>query len=140
MRKHVVSLSLAAAAAAVLVPQFASGHFKLLAPESAIVENALGDPQKMGPCGGTSANAKGPANPGTPSGIINKAMGGSKLHVKVQETVYHPGHYRISLAVNSREELPADPEVTTRDSEKGPWSVSAKIQNPVQPPVLVDGL
>ncbi len=29
------------------------------------------------------------------------------LHVKVQETVYHPGHYRIALAVNSPTELPA---------------------------------
>jgi hypothetical protein len=75
-----------------------------------------------------------------PSGIVTKAVGGSKLHIKVQETVYHPGHYRISLAVNSRAELPADPEVTLRDSEKGPQSVSAVIMNPVRPPVLVDGL
>ncbi len=67
-------------------------------------------------------------------------MGGSKLHIKVQETVYHPGHYRISLAVNSRAELPPDPEVTLRESEKGPQSVSAVIMNPVRPPVLVDGL
>jgi hypothetical protein len=129
-----------AASAAILAPQFMSGHFKLLVPESAIVENALGDPQKLGPCGGTTANAKGPANPGTPSGIINKAIGGSRLHFKVQETVYHPGHYRISLSVLSRAELPADPEVTLRDSEKGPQSVSAVIMNPVRPPVLVDGL
>ena len=32
------------------------------------------------------------------------------LHVKVQETVYHPGHYRIALAVNSPTELPVDPK------------------------------
>ena len=137
--KRFVGMTLAAAAAA-LGPQFASGHFKLMAPESAIIENNLGDPQKLGPCGGTSANAKGPANPGMPSGIVTKAVGGSKLHIKVQETVYHPGHYRISLAVNSRTELPGDPEVVTRDTEKGPWSVSAAIMNPVKPPVLVDGL
>ncbi len=129
-----------AASAAILAPQFVSAHFKLLAPESAIMENALGDPQKLGPCGGTTANAKGPANPGTPTGIVSKAVGGSKLHVKVQETVYHPGHYRISLSVASRTELPPDPEVTLRDSDKGPQSVSAVIMNPVRPPVLVDGL
>ena len=41
--------------------------------------------------------------------------------------------YRVALAVNSREELPADPKVTTRDSEKGPWSVSAEIMSPVWP-------
>ncbi|MEO5922645.1 MAG: SCE4755 family polysaccharide monooxygenase-like protein [Bryobacteraceae bacterium] len=137
--KRFVGMSLGMVAA-VWGPQFASAHFKLLAPESAIIESALGDPQKLGPCGGASANAKGPANPGMPSGIVTKAIGGSKLHIKVQETVYHPGHYRISLAVNSREELPADPEVTLRQSERGDQSVSAVIMNPVKPPVLVDGL
>ncbi|MEO8096106.1 MAG: SCE4755 family polysaccharide monooxygenase-like protein [Acidobacteriota bacterium] len=129
-----------AAIALVLAPHIVDAHFKLLAPESWITESALGDPQKLGPCGGTSANAKGPANPGTPTNIVNKAVGGSMLHIKVQETVYHPGFYRISLAVNSRTELPADPEVTLRDSAKGPQSVAAKIMYPPTPPVLADGL
>lgn len=126
--------------AATLAPQYVSAHFKLLAPDSAIVENDLGDPQKMGPCGGVSASAKGPANPGTPTNAVTKVTGGQKLHIQVKETVYHPGHYRIALAVNSRAELPADPEAVTRDTEKGPWSVSAPIMNPVKPPILVDGL
>jgi hypothetical protein len=116
------------------IAPFAVAHFKLLEPQSWITENNLGDPQKLGPCGGTSANA------GTPSNIVNKAQGGSKLHIKIQETVFHPGHYRIALAVNSRDELPKDPDVVTRDSDKGPWSVSAAIARPVQPPVLADGL
>lgn len=116
------------------ITPFAFAHFKLLEPQSWITENNLGDPQKLGPCGGTSANS------GTPSNIINKAQGGSKLHIKIQETVYHPGHYRIALAVNSRDELPKDPDVVTRDSDKGPWSVSATIARAVQPPVLADGL
>ncbi len=75
-----------------------------------------------------------------PTNVVNKAMGGQKLHIKVQETVYHPGHYRIALAVNSRAELPADPESMSRDSDKGPMSVSATIQNPPKMPVLADGL
>ena len=37
-------------------------------------------------------------------------------------------------------QLPADPVVSTRDSERGPWSVSAAIQNPPVAPVLADGL
>lgn len=123
----------------VLVPM-ADAHFKLLEPQSWIEENNLGDPQKLGPCGGTSATATKAANSGTPTNAITKVQGGQKLHIKVMETVYHPGHYRIALAVNSRAELPPDPEVTTRDTEKGPWSVSAKIQNPPQVPVLIDGL
>ncbi|HEY1755977.1 MAG TPA: SCE4755 family polysaccharide monooxygenase-like protein [Bryobacteraceae bacterium] len=113
---------------------FAGAHFRLLEPQSWIVENQLGDPQKLGPCGGTSADA------GTPTNMISKVTGGQKLHVKVQETVYHPGHYRIALAVNSRAELPPDPATISRDSAKGPMSVSATIQNPPRIPVLADGL
>ena len=77
---------------------------------------------------------------GKPTYAVSKVTGGQKIHVKLQETIYHPGHYRFALAVNSPTELPHDPEVTTRDTERGPQSVSATIQNPPQIPVLADGL
>ena len=109
-------------------------HFKLLEPASWLVESDRGDPQKAGPCGGSNTDW------GKPSYIVNKATGGATLHIKVQETIYHPGHYRVALAVNSPTELPIDPQVTTKDSDRGPWSVSAAIQSPVQAPVLADGL
>src|SRR4029453_3061585 len=109
---------------------FTVAHFKLLEPPSALVEADNGDPQKMAPCGGITCNA------GTPSNIVTNVRGGTKLHLKVQETVYHPGHYRVALAVNSRVELPKDPEVTTSESARGPQSVSAVIQIPVRPPLL----
>jgi hypothetical protein len=67
-------------------------------------------------------------------------MGGSTLHLKVQETIYHPGHYRVALTVNSPTELPPDPETQTKPSERGPWSISATIQNPPPIPILADGL
>ena len=111
-----------------------SAHFKLMEPASWLVENDRGDPQKAGPCGGSNTDW------GKPSYIVSKAVGGQKLHLKIQETIYHPGHYRVALAVNSPTELPADPQVTTKDSDRGPQSVSAAIQNPVQIPVLADGL
>jgi hypothetical protein len=104
------------------------------------MESQLGDPQKMSPCGGNSEKAKGGPNPGTPSNAVTKLTGGQKLHIKLQETVFHPGHYRIALAVNSRAELPADPEAVLREDAKGPRSVSAPITKPEKPPVLVDGL
>jgi hypothetical protein len=126
-------LLLAGSAMAVLAP-YAMAHFRLLAPQGWLVENDLGDPQKLAPCGSTSANA------GTPTDIVTKLQGGQMLHIKLQETVFHPGHYRIALAVNSRAELPPDPEAVTHDSEKGPQSVSAPIQDPPQLPVLADGL
>ena len=132
--RQLARFTLALVAAAGIFPVSADAHFTLLEPGSWLQENRLGDPQKAGPCGGTSADA------GTPTNAITQARGGQKLHVKVQETVFHPGHYRIALAVNSRAELPPDPDVTTRETEKGPWSVSAVIQAPVRPPVLVDGL
>ena len=123
-----------APAAIVAAAPFAWAHFRLLEPQSWLVENQLGDPQKLGPCGGTSADS------GMPTNAVTKVTGGQKMHIKVQETVFHPGHYRVALAVNGRAELPADPPVTTRDSAKGPQSVSAVIQNPAQPPLLADGL
>jgi hypothetical protein len=121
-------------AVAAALPMQADAHFTLMEPASWLVQNRLGDPQKAAPCGGTSAD------PGTPTMTVTPVTGGSKLHIKVQETVFHPGHYRVALAMNSRAELPPDPETVTRDTEKGPWSVSAAIQNPVRPPVLADGL
>ena len=60
--------------------------------------------------------------------------------MKVQETIYHPGHYRVALAVNSPVELPVDPKATTETTDRGPRSVSGEIQNPVQVPLLADGL
>jgi hypothetical protein len=61
------------------------------------------------------------------------------LHLLIQETVFHPGHYRVALA-RTAAQLPPDPVVTTRDSDRGPWSVSAAIQDPPVAPVLADGL
>jgi hypothetical protein len=118
----------------VAAPLAGDAHFKLLEPSSWIVSNDRGDPQKAGPCGGDAKD------PGTPTNVVGKVTGGQLLHLKVQETIYHPGHYRVALAVNSRDELPADPVTTTRETEKGPQSVWAVIQSPPQKPVLVDGL
>jgi len=132
--KSSVRVWLGVVAAAAALPVSADAHFTLMEPASWLMENRLGDPQKAGPCGGTSAD------PGTPTMTVTPVAGGSKLHIKVQETVFHPGHYRVALAMNSRAELPPDPETVTRDTEKGPWSVSAAVQSPVRPPVLADGL
>lgn len=131
----VVALAaLAPQASARLAMPGSAEHFRLLQPASWIVENERGDPQKAGPCGGSNASW------GTPSFAVTEVVGGSMLPIQVQETIYHPGHYRIALAVNSMLELPPDPETVERDGERGPLSVSATIQNPAEPPVLMDGL
>ena len=132
--RHLARVTLATALLASLPQLVADAHFKLLAPESWIVEDQRGDPQKLGPCGGTAANA------GTPSNIVGQVAGGSMLHIKLLETIYHPGHYRVALAVNSVDELPPDAVATERVTEKGPISITAPIQNPPVKPVLADGL
>lgn len=116
------------------VRHVAEAHFRLLEPASWLIEDERGDPQKAGPCGGTNADY------GKPSYAVAHAVGGAKMHIKVQETVYHPGHYRVALAINSPTELPLDPKATTEPTPNGPRSVSAEIQNPVAAPVLADGL
>ena len=133
MRSLVRSALVLAVLSAVL-PAVTHAHFKLVEPASWLIEDDRGDPQKAGPCGGTNTDY------GKPSYAVTQATGGSRLHIKVLETIYHPGHYRVALAVNSPAELPVDPKATTMDSDRGPRSVSAEIQNPVQMPVLADGL
>lgn len=128
------SISLSVVAAFLVMPAASSAHFVLMEPGNWLVQNEIGDPQKLGPCGGTSGN------PGTVSNAMGDYRGGDMLHIKIREAIFHPGHYRVALAVNSRIELPPDPETQTRDTPRGPFSVSAKIDPSPKPPVLADGL
>ena len=137
-----VRLSLLTVALAIAAPNAsarfeqprAAAHFRLLEPASWLVEDERGDPQKAGPCGGSNNDW------GEESYIVTPVEGGSMMPLRVRETIYHPGHYRVALAVNSPTELPPDPVTETIPSDRGPWSVSAEIQDPVEPPVLADGL
>jgi hypothetical protein len=119
----------------------ADAHFVLISPAASLVQNRLGDPQKIGPCGGVSANpGRGtPANPGVPSGAVTNVKGGTMLPLMVQESIFHPGHYRVALA-RTIAQLPKDPVVTTADTGRGLRSQSAEIQNPPMAPVLLDGI
>lgn len=125
------------ALAALLVSAFsvapAQAHFILEYPEASLSQNEIGDPQKLGPCGGTSQDA------GLPTGAVTHLTGGSTLHLKLREAVYHPGYYRVALA-RTEALLPGDPETQTRDGPRGPISVSADIAFNPAPPVLADGL
>jgi hypothetical protein len=132
MNKKATRALLAALPAIAAAPS-ALAHFKLLAPAGWIVEDMRGDPQKIAPCGGTNAD------PGTPTGAVTAVAGGGKLTIAIDETIFHPGHYRFALA-RTMEALPADPEVTMQDTERGPRSLSAKIETNPEPPILLDGL
>ena len=131
MKKSLVAAS--ALLAGLAGAQSVYAHFTLRSPASWLVEDDKGDPQKLAPCGGTLQS------PGVPTGAVTDVKGGQTLKVVVQETVFHPGHYRIALA-RRRNLLPADPEVTMHDTERGPRSLAAKIETKPQPPLLADGL
>jgi len=106
-------------------------HFKLLEPAEWVKTNDLGDPQKAGPCGLPDTNGD---NAKFLTDASAKVTGGSKLHLKIQEAVFHSGHYRVALAVNSRNgevdrersvlDMGADSEPTA-DSGACRWSVPA---------------
>ena len=135
MKRHLPVL-FALAVALVMLPVGTDAHFKLLEPTSWIVMNDLGDPQKIGPCGGNPDRD----NADILTGVVTEVTGGSKLHLKIQETIFHSGHYRVALAVNSRRELPADPTAVEKYTERGLYSVWGVIQSPPQIPILADGL
>ena len=134
--RYPVALTVALTVGLVVLPMNTNAHFKLLQPTSWINSDDLGDPQKVGPCGG---DPKG-QNEKLLSNAIAKVNGGSNLHLKIQETIFHSGHYRVALAVNSRNELPPDPTTVERYTDRGVYSVWAVIQSPPQIPVLADGL
>lgn len=113
-----------------------SAHFKMLTPAPWINSNELGDPQKIGPCGGDPKGVNEPLL----SKAVTKVTGGTMLPLKIQETIFHSGHYRVALAVNSRTELPPDPYTAEKYTERGLYSVWGQIQSPPQIPILADGL
>src|SRR3954463_8048390 len=101
---------IAIAAAAAVIPAAALAHFILKEPSSWIVESALGDPQKAGPCGGSATQQV--------TNAVTAVRGGDMIPLKTHGTAHHPGHFRVALSVLSRSELPADPEATTKDGPR----------------------
>jgi MYXO-CTERM domain-containing protein len=112
-------------------PRVADAHFVLQAPSAWMSQTSLGLPEKLGPCGdeddGTDA--------ATPTGIVTSVQEGSKITVTVNEVIFHPGHYRISIA-RTRSELPPEPPVTPADTPCG----STTVMTPPVFPVLADGV
>lgn len=102
----------------------AQAHFILSQPPSAL---------------STEDGGKGrpPCGEGVPSGIVTKVKGGTPLSIRLVEFVPHPGHYRVALSINSRDELPPDPEVVV--DARG-LSVRAAIQIFPSFPILADGM
>lgn len=124
IRAAVVAVTIAASASTV-----AHAHFILMKPDAWMSQNFLGDPQKIGPCGNNGG--------GTITGKITHFRPGETIEITVDETIYHPGHYRVALAVNSQDELPPAPPVTQVDDDPCGMTV---IQDPPVFPILADNV
>jgi hypothetical protein len=111
-----------------LAPGGVAAHFFLESPESWREQGILGDPQKTGPCGNEGTAAE--------TGAITAYQTGQTITITIRETIYHPGHYRVALAVADRSELPPVPDVTPGSTDCG----SVPIMDPPVFPVLADGL
>jgi hypothetical protein len=111
-----------------LVPTTSRAHFVLDAPACWMSQDGVGSPEKLGPCGDEGG--------GTPTGTVTAFQSGQTITVTIDEKIFHPGHYRIALALNDRSELPAEPLVTVGSTPCG----SVPIQDPPVFPVLADGV
>ena len=117
------------AAASAFVPGLAHAHFILIAPDSWMSQDSFGLPEKLGPCGDEGG--------GTPTAAVTAFRSGQAISVTINEVIYHPGHYRVALAVSDRSELPPEPTVTPK---AGDPCGSAAIQNPPTFPILADNV
>jgi hypothetical protein len=108
----------------VLAATSALAHIHLDSPPSFQVTDALGNPQKTAPCGG----------PGTPSNIVTTVEAGSTLTVSWTDTIFHPGHYRISIAPDPADFVTPTPVINANNCE------SAPIESTPVLPTVADGV
>ncbi|MBL8939003.1 MAG: hypothetical protein JNM69_30860 [Archangium sp.] len=117
------------ALATVLLAFPASAHFWLEAPPATWDQAApYGDPQKTAPCGPTGA--------GTPTNAVTTVTAGDLVSIRIRETIFHPGHYRVALGLNGPGDLPAAPPVTPTATDA---CASTTIQSTPAFPVIADG-
>ena len=128
LRRSRPLLAIAVLGAGLLGTTTARAHFILTSPPAVSDQNFLGDPQKAPPCGDNGDAVA--------TGIITDYQAGDVVTITIDETIFHPGHYRIALAVNDISELPAEPLVTPNNTDCG----TVPIQDPPVFPVLADGV
>ena len=128
-RRRVLGGVLLITVAGMLAPVVAEAHFILLTPASWMSQDSSGLPEKVGPCGNEGG--------GTATGTVTAFHPGDTISVTINEVIFHPGHYRVALAVSDRSEIPPEPKVTPRGGDP---CGSAAIQNPAIFPILADNL
>ncbi len=103
----------------------ALAHFKLVSPAASFEQDNSGSPQKSAPCGQADAG-----DPAVPTNAVTQLMTGQMVTIEIDETIFHPGHYRVSLAENMNM-LPADPPVTPGTTACGSTAINPSPQMPL---------
>jgi MYXO-CTERM domain-containing protein len=111
-----------------LVSAAADAHFVLKAPANWAMQDSFGGPQKMGPCGNEA--------PQTPTNAVTPYQPGDQVMIQLDETIFHPGHYRVALAA-TQSQLPPEPVVTPTAQDQ---CASAAVQDNPTLPILQDNL
>ena len=129
LRGLVTLASLASAASVGLLASNAHAHFVLTSPAADQEQDGLGSPQKSDPCGQAD-----PGSPAVPTNVVTSVQQGTSITLTVNETIFHPGHYRVAIA-QDQASLPADPVVTADGSDP---CGSASIDSSPTFPTLAD--
>jgi hypothetical protein len=134
------------AAGLLLTARSASAHFVLEAPASYdVVDPTTGLPEKLGPCGNE--------DPQMATNDVTTFEEGQSITITVNEVVFHPGHYRVALAMTADHmdsSFPAEPVPVEGSTNSGTMVCgdgllmtpcgSVPIQDPPVFPVLADDL
>ncbi|HEY0253627.1 MAG TPA: SCE4755 family polysaccharide monooxygenase-like protein, partial [Kofleriaceae bacterium] len=112
------------------IPTLGHAHFALKTPAAYSVQDAQGLPLKSAPCGQAD-----PATPLVATNMVTDYHVGDTVTVTVDETIFHPGHYRVAIA-QDQTGLPADPLVTAGATPCG----TAAIQDSTTTGVIVDNM
>jgi MYXO-CTERM domain-containing protein len=137
----VLSPVLAFGALGVMAPSSADAHFILDAPACWMSQDAVGGPQKTGPCAAVPNTSLGDAA-GTPTHAVTVFQSGQTISVSVTATIAHPGWYRIALVegASSTQTLTTLPDP---QAQAGTNCTPAIMKSPVwstTQPILADGL
>ncbi len=111
-------------------PPAAHAHFVLQDPPAYSIQNGSGSPQKSAPCGQAD-----PGLPLQPSNVVTTFRQGQTFTLTINETVPHPGHYRVLIAADEKS-LPPDPPVTSGATDCETTMITT---NPTLP-LIADGL
>jgi hypothetical protein len=145
--KRQVACSWALGATGALAPSPAYAHFLLQAPASYdTLDPTTGLPEKLGPCGDE--------DPQILTNAVTAFQEGQSITITIDEVVFHPGHYRVALAMTAdhmQASFPDEPAVTPGLTNSGTalcpggygeMSACGNVQIEAPPvlPVLADDL